>query len=843
MLAMRTSILATTLLSAVASAQMPTTPLRFIADPGRVTTGQSITPAGIASVFKGKVNGVTFGATSSEVWVLNNNKVYQLDWKNNRVISEAPLGGPGGLQAIQYQSQGVVVAATVNGKVQLASVSQGKTKVITTESLGRTQAGAIAVTPKTALVPLLDENQLAVVDLSTGAVLNRIDVGIVPFGAIASADGVTAYVSNWGGRRPADGDLSGAMGYRANASRVVVDKRGVASTGSVTKVDLRTGQVIATIAAGLHPTAMAWDENKSRLYIANGNQDSVSVVDTATDKVVNTLNIRPFRENAFGVAPTALTLSRDGAVLYVACGGLNAIAVFQTQNGKLAGLIPTAWYPNSIAMSPDGKHIAVGTLLGVGSGSNDDPKQRFVHAVRGTISVIDVPDAAQLASYTTAVAENNHVTLGAPEQTPAGNPRATPKAIPARAGEPSLIEHVVFIIKENRTYDQILGDLGKGNGQPLYTMFGRDVTPNQHKLAEQFVLLDNFFATGGNSADGHQWLTQANETDYCLWPGYQGRSYPFDGSDPIAYSNGGFLWDAALRMKKSVRVYGEFAGSTGGFDRQQLLTQWRDGGDFSNMFHTVAPLAPLNAILAANFPAYSTQVPDVVRAKIFLADVARWQESGGQMPNLTIMALPSNHTNGAQPDYSSAKAMVADNDLAVGQIVEGLTKSKFWPKMAIFIVEDDAQGAVDHVDGHRTVALAVSPFTKRGAIDSTFYSQQSMVKTIELILGLPTMSLFDLIAPGMHSSFTDQADVTAYTLVQPKQSLFEKNPPLKSMRGQERKDAIASQAMRFDIPDAAPSEKLNRILWRSVMGMRSKYPRVRHSVFTPMAVEIDDDDR
>jgi YVTN family beta-propeller protein len=588
---------------------------------------------------------------------------------------------------------------------------------------------------------------------------------------------------------------------------------------------------------------MALDEKNARLYVANGNEDSVSVIDTHTDRVTSTLVIKPFRESAFGASPTALALSRDGSLLYVASGGSNAIAVFRTDNGTLSGMIPTAWYPAGLALSPDGKYIAVSTLLGEGSGYSGNPKLKFALALRGSIAVIPIPDAAQLASYTTAVAENNHVTLGPAAAIAAGNPGAKPVAIPNRSGEPSLIEHVVFIIKENRTYDQVLGDIGKGNSEPSLAMFGRDVTPNQHKLAEQFVLLDNFYAVGGNSADGHQWLTQANETDYCLWPGYQGRSYPFDGSDPIAYSNTGFLWDAALRMKKTVRIYGEYAGMTAGWNRQRMLKQWRDGEDFHDTFHTVAPLAPVNNILATNYPAYTTGIPDVVRSKIFLADIARWQQDGQQMPNLMFLALPSNHTSGTQPSESSPKAMVADNDLAVGQIVDALTKSRFWPKMLIFVVEDDAQNGVDHVDGHRTVALAISPYIRRGTIDSLFYSQLSMLKTIELVLGLPSLTLFDLIAPPMSASFTNVPDLAGYTREEPKQSLFEINPPLKAMRGQERRDAIASRSMRFDIPDAAPTEKLNRILWRSVMGMNVKYPRVRHSVFAPLAVDIDDDDR
>ena len=415
--------------------------------------------------------------------------------------------------------------------------------------------------------------------------------------------------------------------------------------------------------------------------------------------------------------------------------------------------------------------------------------------------------------------------------------------IPERSGEASPIEHVVYIVKENRTYDQVFGDLAKGNGDPSLVMFGRDVTPNHHRLSEQFVTLDNFYATGGNSADGHQWVTQANETAYCLWPGYEGRSYPFDGTDPIAYASGGFLWDYALARQKTVRIYGEYAGRLAepNSQRADLLQRWKAGEDVTKRWKTVAPIASMNKILAADFPAYTNAIPDVVRAQIFLKDVKQW-EAAGKMPNLVIVQLPSDHTFGAAPGMSSPKAMVADNDLALGQVVEGLTKSKFWSKMAIFVVEDDAQNGVDHVDGHRTVALAISPYTKRGHVDSTFYSHQSMVKTIELILGLPTMSLFDLIAHDMRESFNDTPDLTPYASVEPAQSLFDTNPQLKALKGPARQAAIASAKMRWDVPDAVPTERLNRIGWGQIRGWTTPYPQPRNAVFAPITLDTDDDD-
>ncbi|MBC7926261.1 MAG: hypothetical protein H7039_11445, partial [Bryobacteraceae bacterium] len=553
-------------------------------------------------------------------------------------------------------------------------------------------------------------------------------------------------------------------------------------------------------------------------------------------------------ESVRGIAPTALAVSADGKQLYAACGGINAVAVIASETGTLLGMIPTGWYPNGVAVDPVGKHLAVSSLLGAGSGWREAPAKRFVHSYRGSVAVMPMPDSAQLASFTTAVAENNRLRLagssrGETRAAAAGNAPRLP--VPMRSGEPSAIDHVVYIIKENRTYDQVLGDMPKGNGDASLVMFGEDVTPNQHRLADQFVLLDNFYATGGNSGDGHQWVTQANETEYCLWPGYAGRSYPFDGSDPMAYSSGGFIWDYALAKGRSVKVYGEYAGRMSEAkpsDRVDLLKRWESGGDFTKDWTTRAPLEPLNKILAAHFPAYTNAIPDVARAQIFLSDLKGY-EASKSFPNLVLLQLPSDHTFGTSPGTSSPKAMVADNDLAVGQVVEALSKSSFWPKMAIFIVEDDAQNGVDHVDGHRTTAYLASPYVRRGHVDSTFYSHQSMLKTMELMLGLPTMSLFDLIANDMRNSFTEQPDLTPFSSVRPKQDLYALNPPVSALSGPAKAGAIASAKMNWLVPDAVPTERLNRILWGNVKGWSQPYPEVRRSVFAPLALDTEDEDR
>ncbi len=824
-------------------AQSVAQPVRSVSDPGIITTRQAITPAGVPSVFEGRVYGVAWGK-DGDLWVLHSTQIYRLDWRTNQVKQRIAYGGSPGNQSIAADPEsGGVYFGHGPRNARLSTISDGAIKPIAA-SLGNQLPGAIGLAAKRiAVVPLVWENKLAVIDRDNGAVLHQVETGIAPFAAVVDRAGSVSYVSNLGGRPPKPGEAF-ASPLQKPSEKIVVDARGIASTGTLTRVDLATGKATHTIPVGLHPTAMAWDEAHRRLYVANGNSDTVSVVDTQSNAVIRTIALQGFNVKVRGIAPTALALTSDGKTLYAACGGINAVAVIDTIAGSLSGLIPTAWYPNGLALDATGKHLAVSSLLGPGSAWRDAPTKRFVHANRGSVAVIAIPDRAQLASYTTAVAENNRLRLAGTAVETRTVRAVAPLPVPERSGEPSMIEHVVYIVKENRTYDQVLGDIAKGNGDPSLTMFGKDVTPNQHKLAEDFVLLDNFYATGGNSADGHQWVTQANEVEYCLWPGYQGRSYPFDGSDPMAYSSGGFIWDYALARGRSVKIYGEYAGLARSpmSARIPMLKRWREGADFSADFSTRAPIEGLNKILAANFPAYSTAIPDVARAQIFLKDLKSY-EASAKLPSLILIQLPSNHTNGTSPGVSTPKAMVADNDLAVGQIVEGLSHSRFWPKMAIFIVEDDAQNGVDHVDGHRTAAFVVSPYTRRAHVDSTFYSHQSMLKTMELMLGLPTMSLFDLIANDMRASFTSEPDLRPFDAEKATHDLFEINPPVSALAGKPRQAAIDSARMNWSTPDAVPTERLNRILWGQIKGWDKPYPSPQSRAFSPLSLDIDDEER
>jgi len=856
-------------------------PVRTVPDPGVITTGQNIVPAGVQAVFEGRVLGVSFGGTSNFIYVLTAARagaiLYKLDWKANRAVEVVQLPVNGGMQGLTYDpvKQAPLITGTslVRPKerafredVRILSVSDDRFTMLA-DRLGTQATGGLALSAgfqghgrEVGVVPLTFDDAAAVLDLGSGSVKWKVKTGIAPFGAVVNAAGTVAFVSNWGGRFPRQGDWVATTGALQGADKAVVDRRGIAASGTVSRVDLASGKVTDEIKVGLHPAGLAWDERRERLYVANGNSDSLSVIDTARRLVVATLELQPFERRVAGVAPESLALSADGRTLFAACGGINAVAVVNvTGTPRLEGLIPTAWYPDHLRLSPDGSYLVVSTLLGVGSGWKNvpvtgyeqrfgfpleiTPNRRFVHSYRGTVHVIPVPEADQLANYSLTVAEANHLRLrgsGDPSR-PRGAAVVKPLPVPLRLGDPSLIQHIVYVIKENRSYDQMLGALGKGNGDPTLEVYGEDVTPNQRKLAREFVLLDNFYAAGGDSADGHQWATQAAETDYCYWHGYHGRSYPFEGSDPLAPAQGGFIWDVALDHHRTVMDFGEYVGTPiermRFEDRVAALQQWKDGASFAGRFHTVAPLASLNKILASDYPYWTLTVPDVVRARIFGAHLRQW-EKDGQMPNLVIVQLPCDHTAATDPGASTPKAMIADNDLALGQIVAALSQSRFWKSMAIFVVEDDAQSGLDHVDGHRTVALAISPYIRRGSIDSTFYSHPSMLKTIELMLGLPPLSLFDLIANDMRNSFQSAPNFAPYTAVIPKQSLFALNPPASALKGTARQDALASMKMNFRIPDAVPSEILNRVLWDDATGGALPYPRVRRGMFVPYSATV-----
>ena len=897
---MITLLLALPLLARVAQQQPPR---RTVPDPGVIASLQKATPAGVQSVFDGRVTGVRFGSKPGELWVAVPGSAYHLTWSDNRVLARGAFGGRAGVQAVAFDPVKGRALVTTVGRVPVAATEAPMPGMLPrvasrpaaqlaffddaargdrvvparlTGALGEYAVGAPAVARtanasgrRVAVVPLTVEDRLTIIDADAGTPIAAVPVGVAPIAAVISPDGATAYVTNLGGNRPGANDRAVQQCCYPRGERVRVDGRGIADSGSVLRVDLVTRRVTDSIRVGRHPTGIAWDVGHARVFVAEGNEDAVAVIDTRTGRLLSTYSIAPFRERGIGAAPTAVAVSPNGRTLFVALGGLNAVAVFDVATdgrGTFAGLIPTAWYPSSLDVSADGRYLAVGALLGVGSGegkTEGSPGKtgRYVFAERGSVSVVEIPSRTQLAAYTAAVAANDHLTLAAGPRRDAGQRTTVPRAVPLLPGDPSLVKHVVYIIKENRTYDQVLGDLGRGDSDSSLVIYGRDVTPNQHALAEQFVTLDRVFASGGNSADGHQWLTQANETDYAMWPLYQGRSYPSEGIDPLVYSSGGFLWEAAQAKGKTVSVFGEYAPSASDSIpgvRASLMAEYQRNGDrgtsyfrdlLRSRYDTRSKIPSLDRVLVREYPGWTQEVPDVVKAQVILDHLHEW-ETKASMPDLVMVILPSDHTVGTSPGWCVPKACVADNDFALGKIVDGLTHSSFWKEMAIFVIEDDAQNGVDHVDGHRTTAFAISPFIRRGSIDHTFYNQPSVLKTIELMLGLPALSLFDLVATDMRASFIDpgeQPSFTPFSTVVPQQRIDETNARVSDIRGPDaaarRRAALASQRMSFDGPDEAPSDLLNRILWHDVRGWRTPYPGVKRSLFFPMSRDLGDDER
>ncbi len=683
-------------------------------------------------------------------------------------------------------------------------------------------------------------NCLAEIDPVKRKVLRTIPVGNAPYGLVIL--GKKAYVTNWAGAHPGKEDTQGPSGA---GSPVKVDPlRHIASEGTVSVVDLVKGREVKQVRVGLHPSGIAASPEGKYIFVANANSDTLSVLATSRDEVVETISTRPAKKLPFGSAPNALAVGPKGRRLYVSNGTNNAVAVIDFRPGKsrLLGLVPTAWYPAGIVLAPGGKSIYVANVKGLGSRDTWWKGRRKVrgkrvrgynsHDALGAVSLIPVPSGKALSRMTEKVLENNRLTLQVNALLPP-RPGVKPRPVPARHGEPSLFEHVVYIIKENRTYDQVLGDVKKGRGDPELCIFGRDVTPNHHKLVEEFVLLDNFYCNGVLSADGHLWADQAFVTDYVEksfagWP----RSYPYWGGDAMAYASSGFLWDNALARGKTLRVFGEFVKATVRWKdpARRGRPSWSDcykdflEGTGLIEIRARASIKTLEPYLCPGAIGFPSIVSDAYRASCFLEELKGW-EKAGKMPGLVIMLLPNDHTSGTRPGMPTPEASVADNDLALGRIVEGISRSPFWPKTCIFVTEDDPQNGFDHVDGHRTVGMVISPYTKRGYVDHTNYNQTSMVRTIELILGLPPMNQMDASATPMASCFTEKPDFRPYRAVKNRIPLDRLNPKVAMITDpREKKWALASLALPLEEVDEADEDTLNRILWFAVRRRDDTYP-------------------
>ncbi len=816
-----------------------------------VPTNQVLSPAGRQVIVGGRPTDVALAPHGRWLAVLNVREVMLVNVESGEIISRASNEG-GSYKGIVFTPDGKrVYASNTKGSISVFDVSK-EGQLAAADSIplpskaterggGALPVGLVMHSDGKSLLAVLNlKNTLGEIDLTTGKVLREIPVGNAPYDVVVV--GRSAYVSNWAGRLPEKDDTTGPSGV---APPVRVDPlRSIANDGSVSIVDLAKGREVKQIAVGLHPSGMIATPDGYYVVVANASSDTLSVIDTRTEKVVETISTKPAEQLLFGSTPNALAISPNGCRLYASNGTNNSVAVidFQPPQSKLLGCVPTGWYPAGLVLDTTRGGLYVANVKGTGSRNQSWEGKRALkgkaifgfnsHDAQGTLSLLNLPATEELAESTQVVLNNNRLTESISALAP---PRsdAVPKPVPERHGEPSIFKHVVYIIKENRTYDQVFGDMKKGEGDPQLCIFGSEVTPNHHKIVNEFVLLDNFYCSGVLSADGHQWTNEAYVTDY-LEKAFAGfpRSYPYPGGDAMAYAPSGFIWDNVLAHKKTLRVYGEFVSATIRWKDPQregkpsFIDCYRDFVDATGLIdiRATANIKTLEDYLCPTAVGFPGTVSDVYRAAQFINELKQFEESGG-FPNFSIMLLPNDHTAGTRPDMPTPESAVADNDLALGRIVEAISHSKFWPETCIFVVQDDPQNGFDHIDGHRTVAMVISPYTRRKVVDSTNYNQTSMVRTMELILGLPPMNQFDSSATSMASCFTDQQDLTPYEAVPNQIPLDRLNPQLSQIKdARQRHWAAESVKLELDDIDEADENIFNRILWHARRGQDDNYP-------------------
>ncbi|MFF4440539.1 alkaline phosphatase family protein [Streptomyces sp. NPDC001621] len=826
---------------------------RLVIDNGKIMSS-SVSPDGSHLAAS-----VTDGGSALAVVDLKDWKVQQLvgtsaastpRLSSNSVGQEGPTYSPDGSQLWLGQTDGYT-RFTVNPD---GSVTDPKPVRIPADGAKHALVGEAVFSPdgSTVYSAVNGQNRVVAIDAATGAVEQTWAVGNAP--RDMALVGSKLYVGNEGGRPAKPGDTT----INSYGTQVPADpKTAATTTGTVSVIDVTNPSAsVASIDVGLHPTALY--AKKGALFVTNTATNDVSVVDTATDKVVQTIATQPWPEASVGYEPDGVTLTDDGHLL-VTLGRANAVAVYRYKSPQepvsYLGLLPTDYFPAEIATVGD--QVVVSNTRGVDARRPTTSGGHGTHDTTSSVQRFTLPGDSVIRSRTAKVFQQNGWTPGSVTYTK-GHGKARPVPVPTRLGEPSTIKHVFLLVKENRTYDQVFGDVPEGNGDPSLAQFGENVTPNQHALAEQFGLYDNTYDIGTNSAEGHNWLMQADDPEYTeSSAGEYARSYDTE-DDALGHQRTGFIWTGAQAAGKSVRDFGEF---------QQFLTKpsgasWQNlycdsknmaatGQDTAYPLNSSSPIPSLNDVSVHGFPKFDTSVPDVYRIEIWKRDFER-----NGPANLNLFWLSSDHTGGP----AGAAAQVADNDLAVGRIVDEITHSPYWKDSAIFVVEDDSQAGLDHVDGHRAPIQIISPWARHGGVDSRYYTQITMIRTIEQILGIHPMNQKDSAASPMRGAFTRHPDYTPFDALPNRTSLTDglKTPPscgldtpapqdphaaaVPSAKVPADKQALAAKWDRWKskqrltgphaVPDFANPAQMNHLTWYETHEWKKPYPG-EHRIYAP----------
>jgi YVTN family beta-propeller protein len=788
------------------------------------TIGTGISPDG--TKFAVQVGGDDSGAPHLQI----------LDASTDAVLQT--FGGQG-VAAPVYSPDGTTLyAATLNSILKYTVGSNGLVTDPANPTVISLPSGSfpygLAVSPDgaTLYAALNGTNKLGVINTSTDTLTDSIAVGNAPNSIAIVGD--KAFVSNRGGRPAKAGDTTDD----SDGTPIVTNpSTAVPTTGTLSVVNLGSDTVTGTVSVGIEPTNMTVHDGY--LFVTNTNSDTVSIVDVATQKVVQTFNVNPLPGSTVGAYPNSVAFTGPNTFV-VSVGRDDALAEFGYSGPatpvRYEGLIPTDWYPNEVQYDPTVGKVIVSNQEGVGT---DGSMQTY--AYKGTVTSFSMPSNLELGTLTRDVfTDNAWNNLRPLKATTSSSDRGNLPAIPTQLGQPSAIKHVFLIVKENRTYDQVLGDIGKGNSDSAYTDYGKTVTPNEHALADDFTLFDNFYDDGMLSADGHNWLMQADPNDYMLQDSASdwARSYPAGGGDPLSYQEDGFLWNDAEAAGKTVKNYGEFDQFTSGtpgtwqqyYEDSQIM-EGKASGPLpvpEDQYKSYADIPSLNAISNPEYPEFNLDIPDQYRVDVWEQDFEK-QLKKNDVPDLTIMWVPDDHTGGTP----SPTAEVADNDLAVGRIVDQISHSSVWKSSAVFTLEDDSQAGDDHVDGHRAPLWIASPYAKRGVVNDQYYSQINVVKTIEQILGAKPMNQMDRAAVPMYSAFTNTPDDTPYTALpnqipltlgvpgDSSQTTAAANATAKTDAADGVKDTVASPAKLLAVPAAEKSTAAAWATWYQTVAQPS----------------------
>ncbi|WP_329228548.1 phosphoesterase [Streptomyces canus] len=755
---------------------------------------------------------------------------------------EGPTYSPDGKQLWLGQANGYT-KFTVNADGTLADPTAVPIPAVGTQQ-ALVGAAVFSADGSTVYSAVNGQNRVVALDATTGTVQQSWAVGNAPRGL--ALVGGKLYVSNEGGRPARAGETT----MNSYGTQVPADPdTGASTTGTVSVIDTRGDKAVRTIDVGLHPTAVY--AKKGAVFVTNTADNNVSVIDTSKDKVVQTIAAQPWPEAKVGYEPDAVTLTDDGHLL-VTLGRANAVAVYRYKSAQepasYVGLLPTDYFPAEITTV--GKEVVVSNTRGIDARRPTTASGHGTHDTTSSLTQFTLPSDLVIRSQTAKVFEQNGWTPGS-VTTAKGTSHAKPVPVPARLGDPSTIKHVFLLVKENRTYDQVYGDLPQGDGDPALTTFGANVTPNQHALAQQFGLYDNFYDIGTNSAEGHNWLMQSDNPEYTeSSAGEYTRSYDTE-NDVLGHQKSGFIWTGAQAAGKSVKDFGEFQSTESkpsGATWQNLYCDTKNmaatGAQTQYPIQTGSAIPSLNKVSVQGFPMFDLDVPDIYKEQIWQQDF----EKNGPA-NLNMFWFSNDHTGGP----ANASAEVADNDLAVGRMVDEISHSSYWKDSAIFVVEDDSQNGLDHVDGHRAPVQIISPYAQHATVDNHYYSQITMIRTVEQILGIHPMNQKDSAATPMFGAFTGKADTTPFTAVPNRTSLTLGVSPTPSCGADTpaAQDADAApaptsaavpQAERelaaqwktwashqrltgaHAVPDYANAEQMNRYTWYQTHAWTKPYP-------------------